>query len=104
MLSAIPARGLVREHGADAQRRGTCLDERIARRDRRCAAAAVPAQQQPGEDRDVVVGLDRRAAARAVRGRFDERLVAGQAVDDDVQERAEDRAEDSREGDCLHEV
>ena len=52
-----------------AQRGGQRLDERIARGDRRRAAAAAPAQQQEREDRNVVVGLDRRAARRAVRGR-----------------------------------
>ena len=93
---------VVRQHGADAQRGGERLDERVARRDRLAAAAAVPAQQQPGEHRDVVVGLDRRAAAGAVRGRRDQRLVARQPVGDDVQERADDRAEHAGEGCCLH--
>ena len=35
------------------------LGERIARRDRRAAAATAAAQQEPGEHRDVVVGGDR---------------------------------------------
>ena len=43
------------------------LHERIAPRDRRLAVAAAPAQQQPREHRDVVVGLDRRPARRAAR-------------------------------------
>ena len=102
MLEAMPDDRVVRDHGPDAQRGGARLDERVARRDRLAAATAVTAQQQPGEDRDVVVGPHRRVAAGAVRGRGDDRLVPGQAVDDDVQERAEDRAEDSGEGDCLH--
>ena len=100
MLSAIPAAVLVREHRADTQHAGARLDERVARRDWLAAAAATPAQQQPGEDRDVVVGLDRRGAARAVRRRFDDRLVARQAVDDDVQERTDDRTKYSCEY-CL---
>ena len=75
---------VVCEHGADTQRRGAPLDERVARRDRLAAAAAVAAQQQPGEDRDVVVRPHRRVASGAVRGRRDDRLVPGQTVDHDV--------------------
>ena len=53
---------------------------------------------QPGEDRDVVVGLAPASRSRGSASRGDDRFVARQAVDDDVQERAEDRAEDSCEG------
>ena len=103
MLSAI-ARPSRAQHGAGAQHRRQRLDERVARRDRLTAAAAVSAQQQPGEDRHVVVGLDRRAAAGAVRAGVTQRLVAWQAVDDDVQERAAERAEHACESDppCVH--
>ena len=41
------------------------LDDRVARRDLGPARAAAPAQQQPADHRHVVVGADRRAAARA---------------------------------------
>ena len=69
------------------------LDDRIARRDRLRAAATAPAQEQPRQHRDVVVGLDRRLARGAVRGRQRERHPAGQAPGDDVQERPDDQAE-----------
>jgi hypothetical protein len=64
---------------------GHHLDGRIALGDRRRAAATAPAEQQPREDRDVVVRLDRRVAGAAVRARRDERLAPRQAVGDDVQ-------------------
>ena len=39
------------------------LDERVARRDRGAAVPAAPAQHEPGDERHVVVGRQRRAAA-----------------------------------------
>src|SRR5207237_9669245 len=64
--------------------------------------AAAPAQQQVGDDWDVVIGPHGRPAAGAARGRRDQRFVPRQPVGDDVQERADDRAKDSREGEGLH--
>src|SRR6202035_1659032 len=59
-------RGVVYEHGADAERGREPLDQRIAERNRDSAAATVAAQEQPRQQRDVVVGLDRGAAAWTV--------------------------------------
>ena len=43
------------------ERRGDRLDDRVARGDLLAASAAAAAQDQPREDRDVVVGLELRA-------------------------------------------
>ena len=81
------------------QHGGQQLDGRVADRERLPAGAAAAAQQQPAEHRDVVAGLDRRLAVRAVRARTQQRLLAREPVDDDVQERPDRQAEDEREGD-----
>ena len=75
------------------QHRGRQLDERVAPGDRRPARAAAAAQQEPREDGDVVVGLDRRLAAGAAGTRDGEGLALRQPVGDHVQERSEDRTE-----------
>ena len=65
------------------------LDDRVARRDRRLAVAAAPAQQQPRQHGDVVVraiGVPHDGQRDA---RVDERLAARQPVGDHVEERAE---------------
>ena len=74
------------QHDGDAQRSGQRLDQRIADRDARPAAAASPAQGEPREHRHVVVRSHRGAARRAARAGSRERLAARQAVGDDVQE------------------
>jgi hypothetical protein len=73
------------------------LDERVARGDRLGAGAAAAAQREPRDDGDVVVGLDLGAAARAGARRGDDREAGGNAVDDDVEERADEHAEDADE-------
>ena len=82
-------------HDRDEQERrgGAQLHQRVADRDRSLTVAAAPAQDEPRDDRHVVVGPDGVAAARAVRARGDDRLLRRHAVDHDVQERADHGAE-----------
>src|SRR3954452_1304140 len=80
------------------QRGGDRLDHRIARGDLLAAAAAAAAQDQPREDGDVVVGRQLRAATRALGAGLDERLAARQAPRDDVEERADEEAEQRGRG------
>ena len=88
----------VAEAGADRgeQHAGEQLDERVART--RSASPQLPAlaraaaaTRRPGCCR----GRDRRVAARAVRRRLDDRLLARNAPDDDVQERTDDQSVDA---------
>jgi hypothetical protein len=83
-------------HGGDGepQERRDELDRRVAAADRDAAVAAPTAQEQPGDDRHVVVRAHRRAAARARRARRDEREAGRQAIRDDVEERADDEPEE----------
>src|SRR5690606_35782036 len=57
------------ERDREAEQRRHGLDDRIPPRDRRAAARAAAAKQQVAQDRDVVLRLDRRGAARARGGR-----------------------------------
>ncbi len=74
------------------QQRGEQLHERIAHGNARPAVPAPAPQPQPREQRDVVAVLELHVAARAVRRRPHERLVAGHAPDHDVQERTDDES------------
>ena len=56
------------------------LDDRVARRDLRLAVGALAAQQQVADDRDVLVGVDRRAAVRAGGAGHDEVVTLGGAA------------------------
>ena len=60
------------------------------------AAPAGPAEHRPAQDRQVVAGLDLGQALRAVRARPDDALLPGDPVDADVQEAADDRADDEQ--------
>ena len=86
--------GAEAQHAGGAQHAGDGLDDRVLRRDVRPARAAAPAQPQPPEHRDVVVGLDRRAARGTRRRRVQQRLAARQPVGHHVEEGADDRSED----------
>ena len=88
------ARRVVVVDGDDSgeEQAGGRLDGRVAARDRLAAVAAAPAQQQPRDDRDVVVRADRVLARRAARAGLDERLAARQPPRDDVEERADEEA------------
>src|SRR4029077_1971246 len=72
------------------------LDQQVARRDRSLTAAATAAQDQPAENRDVVVGgnLFVAVGAGGTAGLKD-RQVPGQAIDTHVQEAAENQPEDN---------
>jgi hypothetical protein len=64
------------------------------------AVTAAAVKKNPAQDRDVVEGADGCAAAGATRARADDRFVAGQARDADVEKAAEGKAEeDSGDGD-----
>jgi len=73
------------------------LHGEVARGDGTAAGAAAPAEEEPGEEGDIVVRPDRRPAARAVRRRGDDRLFAREPVDADVQETPDDCAEHEHE-------
>ena len=72
---------------------GDQLDDRVLNRDRVAALAATAAEQQPAEDRNVVVPLQAVAALRASRRRRDDRLPQRQPIDHDVEEAADAGAE-----------
>ena len=68
------------EHAGDDERGGDCLDGRVERRDAGVAASAAAPQEQIGDDRDVVPGLDLRSALRATRARLRHREPQGERV------------------------
>src|SRR6476469_2473062 len=70
-----------------------CFNRRIASGDVHTAIAATPAQNQIAKDGDVVVGLDCRMALRTSGIRKDDRLFKWNAVNDDVEEAADDGAD-----------
>jgi len=59
--------------------------------------AAFAAEEEPTEDGDVVVRLDGGLAARAARGRVDDGEALGNAGDANVEEAANDDAEEEKE-------
>src|SRR5205085_11290714 len=73
------------------------LDQRIAPRDPLPAGAAAAQQDGEAQQRDVVVPADRRVAVWAMAGREDDRFFSWIAVDDDVEEGADDGAEKERQ-------
>src|SRR5438874_2380848 len=83
------------------ERPGRRLDQGIACRDRGAAGAAAGAEEEPGEEGNVVTPRDRCTAARAARCRPQHRFVLGEAVDADVEETPDAGAE--REGEAQHE-
>src|SRR5438477_110786 len=86
------------DHRRNPQHGHRRLDDRVLERDRVAAAAAPPAQQQPGHDRDVVPPGDGLPAARAGGGRVKQRplflVLVRQAQDADVQKAPEAQPED----------
>lgn len=68
------------------------LDQRIHRRNRKSAGAALAAQPEPAEDGNVVVGLNRLLAAGAARTRGYDRQTLWNPRDADVQKAAENDA------------
>ena len=74
----------------DPQERIRELERRIPKADPGAARAAPSAENDPGNDRHVVVRRDRVAAGRAARAGKRDRLPARQAVRDHVQEAADD--------------
>ena len=85
-------RGSVEESCREEEQRHEQLDERVANRDGRAAAATAATEKQPGHDRHVVEERDRRPAGGAARARVDDRKPARQPVDAHVREGAHDRA------------
>jgi len=79
------------------QRGGGEFDGGVAPCDGLMAMAAAGAQENPAQEGKVVEGADGRAATRAAGARADDRLVARQARDADVEEAAEGEAEDCDE-------
>jgi len=94
------APGLVRREQPPAlekQQRGQQLDEGVTEAEGPAAAARAAAQQKPGQDRDVVVPGDGRAA-RAVGAGPHDGFFRGHAVDDDVEKAADGGADDEGHG------
>src|SRR5439155_21596635 len=69
------------------------LDQDVARADADSALPATCPEEQPGDDRNVVVPGDRLATAGAAASRRDDALPCGNARDDDVEEASDDRSE-----------
>ena len=61
------------------------------------AIAAFPTEENPSENRDVVVRLDGRLAARAMRSRRNDGDAFRNAGDANIQEAADDNAEEEKE-------
>src|SRR3989442_120145 len=80
------------------RRAGHGLDERIPPGDRHRGGATATAKEREGEQRQVVVPRDRRAAAGTRRTGTPETPALGQAHDHDVQEAADGQAEETDGG------
>src|SRR6267143_5853770 len=80
------------DHG-HGEHPGQHLDQRIARADGEATVAAAPAEQQPGEHRDVVVPGDRVTAARTAASRRDDAPPLRQPRDHHVEEAADHGAD-----------
>lgn len=90
-----------REVAGDEKQAGKKFDGRIYYGDWRIASAAFSAQDEPGNERDIVVGLDGRGAIGATRaGRYDGHAVWNPR-DADVQKAADDQAK-KKEGCDKH--
>ena len=76
------------EQGGAKQHADEGLDEGILFGDRFVAPAALAAQPEPGEDRDIITPRDRLPAVRAGRARPQQRLIARQAQDADIEKAA----------------
>ena len=88
-----------REEQADGE-----LDQRIGGGNPGAAVAATAAQDQPGDDRDVVALGDLRLALGASRARSDDRLADRDPMGDDAQKAPDDQAEEPEEDcDACHE-
>src|SRR6185295_8576579 len=74
-----------------------CLDGRITRRYMHAAIAAASPQNQIAEDRNVVVGLDCRLALGTSGVGKNDRLLKWNAMDDYVEETADDSADRAEE-------
>ena len=79
-------------HDGHRQHRRDQLHQGIPRADGLAAAAALRAQEHPGDERDVVEPGDGRAALRTVAAGPHQALAFGHAGDDDVEEAAHHRA------------
>jgi hypothetical protein len=82
-------------------KRGDRLDQGILHRDRNLAATTAAPEQQPGNHRNVLVPRQRASAVGATRARAHHRLLWLRAPtqDADIEEAADDRAQDGGEGD-----
>ena len=83
--------------GKDEVGAGEELDDGVHRRDGEVALATFTAQEEPTEDGNVVVGLDGSFAARAAGGGADDGESFGDARDANVEEAADDDAEEEKE-------
>jgi len=83
------------EPAREKERAGQRLDGRIAEAERSMAAARMAAQDKPAKNRDIVVPGNRLAAG-AVRAGPDNGFANRDAVDADVEEAADARAENKR--------
>ena len=75
------------------------LQQRVPGRDVHAARPAAPPEEHIGDDGDVVVGTNGRRTGDAVRRGQHDRLVTGDAVDDDADERTDEQADNA--GDRL---
>src|SRR5690606_20597852 len=75
------------------------FDHRVTRRNRGFAIAALPTEQDPAQDRDVVPRTDRMQAAAATRARLDDGKIARKAIDDDVEEAPQAESDESDQED-----
>ena len=82
------------------------LDERIAHRDPHSAVAALPAQHQPRDDRDVVVGTDGGVTSGAAGSWLHDRLPPWEPVREHVHEASERGTAEAQQHQfrcrCLH--
>jgi hypothetical protein len=86
-----------REICKDEEKPGEEFDDGIHRRNRQAATAAFAAQQEPAEDRNVVVGLDGLKAARATRAGRNDGQSLWNTRDADIEEAAYGYAEKKEE-------
>jgi hypothetical protein len=84
-------------HGEEHQRRDQ-LNGEVAKRDAAAAIRAFAAQEKPADERQILVPRDLFLARRTEGAlRLVHRQIERQPVDDDVQERADHRAQDKRD-------
>jgi hypothetical protein len=82
------------ENDRDEYQSGAQFNQWIGDWNSRSASAAAPAEQSETEERNVVEGLDRRAASPAMGSWEDYRFAARDAVDYHIEETAENKSKD----------